>query len=84
MDTVNIPPVTTKEEDKHTQSQRNINKIWEFTQSFISIAITLSFIASILIESPKSADLSGPFLLIVGFYFGRTNHQTVGGVQIGR
>jgi hypothetical protein len=78
-----LAPTTTSEEDKHTASQRSINLIWEVTQAVIASAITLAeiYISVRQIDAPT---ISNAFFLIVGFYFGRTNHQRVGGVQLGR
>jgi len=78
-----LAPTTTSEEDLHSKSQRRVNMIWEYTQSLIAICITGAEIYASLkgIQSPQ---LNNAFFLIVGFYFGRTNHQRVGGIQLGR
>lgn len=78
-----VPSTTTKEEDRHSASQRQVNIIWETTQAFIAVSVTIANIYAALtgIESPP---LNNTFFLVVGFYFGRTNHQKVGGVNLGR
>jgi len=78
-----IKPVTTAEQDRHTAGQRRVNFIWESTQAFIAIGITLAIIYTNA-NGFVTPELSNAFFLIVGFYFGRTNHQRVGGVNLGR
>lgn len=75
----------------HTAGQRQINRIWEVTQAIIAIAVstaTLYVAATLSIynngEMAAFLLLSNAFFLVIGFYFGRTNHQRVGGVDIGR
>jgi hypothetical protein len=86
---------TTLEQDKHTASQRNINRVWEYTQSFLAISVivvVLGVNASVAIYGKSVSEISSSALmqlnvlgaLVVGFYFGRTNHQRVGGVDVGR
>jgi hypothetical protein len=86
-----VEPTTTEEQQRQTAGQRKVNLIWEFTQATIAIAVTVStlFVAARLALSDHTATaafllLSNAFFLVVGFYFGRTNHQRVGGVQQGR
>lgn len=76
----------------HSASQRQINRIWEFTQAIIALSVTGStlYATTILIINTDNAQteafilLSNAFFLIVGFYFGRTNHTRVGGIRTGR
>ena len=82
-----LPPTTTAEQNTTTYSQRRINLIWEVTQATIAISVTTAalFVSSKLaiIEQTQAAPfllLSNAFFLVIGFYFGRTNHQRVGGV----
>jgi len=70
-----------------TAGQRRVNILWEITQSIIALSVTLAslFVAGSLAlngEGDKSAFvlISNAFFLIVGFYFGRTNHQKTGGI----
>lgn len=81
-----LASTTTAEEDRHTASQRRVNLIWETTQAIIAVLITLATITGVLQISGLmgSETLTNAFFLIVGFYFGRTNHQRVGGVWLGR
>lgn len=71
-----------------TAGQRRVNLIWELTQASIAIGVTGTtlWVAS---HSPATQEglLSNAFFLVIGFYFGRTNHQRTGGVgpsEIGR
>jgi hypothetical protein len=78
-----LPSRTTAEEDLRTSSQRRINLIWEFTQGYIAIAVTTTTLivsaALILKGSSDSTQLlSNAFFLVIGFYFGRTNHARIG------
>jgi len=85
-------PKTTAEEDRHTLGQRTINKIWEGTQATVAVSVTAAtlFVAAVLalrVGGDGSASmllLSNAFFLVIGFYFGRTNHQRIGGVDLGR
>lgn len=86
-----MAPNTTTEEDKHTASQRRVNMIWEHTQMAIALIVVVStMVGGVymtlrgLPESHMPTILSVAFGTVVGFYFGRTNHQYVGGVQLGR
>lgn len=74
-----LPPTTTAQEDVVTAGQRRINMIWEVTQSVIAVMITGAIIYA-AVARIESAALSNAFFLIVGFYFSRTNHQSIGGV----
>lgn len=85
------PPTTSAESDRHTAGQRRVNIIWEITQAFVAVAVTISTLwvsANLALkEQGQTAAfllLSNAFFLVVGFYFGRTNHQKVGGVETGR
>jgi hypothetical protein len=72
-------PTTTAEQDRKTASQRRVNIIWEITQATIAIAVTGAFVYAAL-NVIISETLTNAAFLIVGFYFGRTNHQRIGGV----
>jgi hypothetical protein len=84
----NRPSTTTSEQDLRTAGQRQINLLWERTQAGIAIAIVISNIAYIFAllvftqvtnAATTAATLLGNgFFLIVGFYFGRTNHARIG------
>jgi hypothetical protein len=82
---------TTAEQDKHSAGQRQINRIWEITQALIAGGVIGSVLyASVVITLRSDMDKTAFIFLtniaftIVGFYFGRTNHQKVGGVDVGR
>lgn len=82
-----LSPITTEEQDRKTAGQRQINRVWEYTQSFVAVAVTLStlYVSSALAirdqgETAAFLLLSNAFFLVIGFYFGRTNHQRTGGV----
>lgn len=77
------PSTTTQEEDRHSFGQRRINLVWETTQAFIAIVVTVANVYAALqgIDSPP---LNNTFFLVVGFYFGRTNHERIGGVNLSR
>jgi cobalamin synthase len=80
-------PTTTSEQDRKTAGQRRVNIIWEVTQALIAIWVTGAtlFVSSKLAlkgsgETAAFLLLSNAFFLVIGFYFGRTNHQRTGGV----
>ncbi|MCR4330062.1 MAG: hypothetical protein NUV65_05980 [Candidatus Roizmanbacteria bacterium] len=71
-----------------TAGQRRINLMWEVTQSLIALSVTISSLyVAINLSLTGSTDsaafllLSNSFFLVIGFYFGRTNHQKIGGVK---
>lgn len=87
------PPRTTAEENRHSAGQRDINRLWEWTQTVIALAVTTSALAIsayLAIYGVPDAQVAafvfvyGVANLVIGFYFGRTNHQRVGGVELGR
>ena len=75
------------EQSLTSQGQRRINILWEVTQSIIATIVTCStvYVASRLASANTGNEsafllLSNGFFLVIGFYFGRTNHQRIGGV----
>lgn len=85
------PPIaatTTAQEDLTTAGQRRVNLIWEYTQSFVTIAVVLAnMIVAVyngvsrgVILGEHPAILSSALFLILGAYFQRTNHQRIGGI----
>ena len=74
----NTPATTTLEEDKHTSSARSINMIWEFTQALIAMGVTAATLY-MSIHGMVVEALGNAFFLVIGFYFGRTNHARTGG-----
>lgn len=94
-----LAPQTTEEQDRVSLGQRNINLIWEKTQSKIalisiisSIVINIIVIISLLFKTEETnpaviavitASIAAMNLtvgIIIGFYFSRTNHSSIGGV----
>lgn len=73
----NIPSTTTEEEDRHTFGQRRISLIWESTQAIIAITVVGATVFAALTGIESDA-LHNTFFLVVGFYFGRTNHERRG------
>ena len=85
------PTQAEAELSRKSSGQRHINLIWEFTQAFIAgtvVSTVLLVSATLVIKETASAEnkmaafvfLTGVANLVIGFYFGRTNHQRVGGV----
>ena len=81
------PPTTTSEEDLRTAGQRRVNLIWEYSQAFIALIVVSSTIAYnfilLFVKETSNSDkatvlLSNAFFLVIGFYFGRTNHARIG------
>jgi hypothetical protein len=81
-------PATQKELEtsRKTLEQRHINLVWEFTQAFVAISVTLATLyvaANLALRAEALAAafllLSNAFFLVIGFYFGRTNHERTGG-----
>jgi cobalamin synthase len=78
-----LPPTTTAEQDLKSAGQRNINRIWEVTQATIAITVTIVVLFAVALRDLKEAVLvflTNILMVIIGFYFGRTNHQRTGGV----
>ena len=79
-----LPPTTTVQEDLTHAGQRRINLIWEYTQAAIAIFVVVISLAAALLAMWKGKEISA-FLSfvcgnVVGFYFSRTNHASIGGV----
>ncbi|MEY2500576.1 MAG: hypothetical protein QOI07_910 [Verrucomicrobiota bacterium] len=82
-----LPPTTTSEENLRTAGQRQINRVWEYTQAAVAVAVTFTtlFVAgSMAIRGDGNNGafllLSNVFFLVIGTYFQRTNHTKIGGV----
>lgn len=74
-----LPPTTTVQDDKVTAGQRRVNILWECTQAVVAILVTLSFLYCEITKIDSEA-VKMAFTLVIGFYFSRTNHQSIGGV----
>lgn len=78
------PPDTTAEQDRKSAGQRRVNATWEYTQAAIAISVTeiTLIVAAILVLGQGSeiafALMVGLANLVIGFYFGRTNHARIG------
>lgn len=75
-----VNPTTTAEEDLKTAGQRKVNMVWETTQAFIAIAVVIAALAFNFVPASKTSSemLSDAFFVVIGFYFGRTNHARIG------
>ena len=94
--TDHVESTTTEEQDLHSASQRGINRTWEDTQARISLMVVGTTCVGVIVNValraflPALASVAFPAEwwtivgLVIGFYFGRTNHARVGGVQLGR
>lgn len=79
-----LPPNTTAQDDITKAGQRKVNMIWEYTQAIIALAVVLASLIAALVAAMKDKEVSA-FLSfvcgnVVGFYFSRTNHQSIGGI----
>lgn len=78
-----LPPTTTSEQDLKSAGQRIINRIWEITQAAIALTVTGAtiFVSAKLVERGGESEkvafqlLTNVFFVVIGFYFGRTNHS---------
>jgi len=77
-----VPPTTTSEQDRYTFQQRRINLIWEVTQAVIAMSVVGANVIAAFRLPVESMMLSNAFFLVIGFYFGRTNHARSGGRQV--
>ena len=78
-----LPSSTTSEQDRTTAGQRRINLIWETTQACIAVLIVIANVIAAFYLPAQNTLLANAFFLVIGFYFGRTNHTRVGGVVAG-
>ena len=80
-----LAPTTTSQQDITTAGQRKVNLIWEYTQAIIAVFVVFTTLGTAMyMEIEGKMDqiptiFSTAFGLIVGFYFARTNHATIGG-----
>lgn len=76
------------EDDRVSLGQRRINMAWEITQALVVLIITgtgMFTSAQLAMRNDPTAItafllISNAVFLVIGFYFGRTNHQRVGGI----
>lgn len=83
-----LPPTTTDEQDRKTESQRAINLKWESTQQIIAVTVTASVLAIcgyVVIVGEASLRqaaflfLTNMAVLVITTYFQRTNHTKSSG-----
>jgi membrane protein YdbS with pleckstrin-like domain len=60
--------------------QERINLIWEVTQALIAGAVVIAAILAqfTYFSVSESTIIANAFFLVIGFYFGRTNHARAG------
>lgn len=79
------PPTTTHEQNLKSASQRAINKIWELTQAVIAISVVIGVLYAAIfrdgMDKGQFIFLTNVLFVVIGFYFGRTNHQKTGGID---
>jgi hypothetical protein len=73
---------TTVEEDRHTATQRTINLVWETTQAIIALLVVGANVVAAFYLQSENTILGNAFFLVIGFYFGRTNHARAGGLPL--
>lgn len=83
--TAQLPATTTAEENLRSAGQRRVNLIWEYTQAGVAILVVSANVINELLAryapvatDPQSDLLGNAFFLVIGFYFGRTNHARIG------
>lgn len=74
------------EENLTNAGQRRVNIMWEFTQAVMTILIvgTNMYVACLPAAVGGNPTLTNAMFVVLGFYYGRTNHQKIGGVIQGR
>ncbi len=79
-----LPATTTLEQDRVTAGQRRINGIWEMTQAIIAVFVVVATLyAAVFVKDLDKAAftfLTNVLFVVVGFYFGRTNHTRPSGI----
>jgi hypothetical protein len=85
--TLTLPTVPQAEFSVMRDGQRKINLIWERTQAAIALIIVLANVSAWIAATVRGHDaasvpagLTDALFVVVGFYYGRTNHQATGGV----
>ena len=51
-----------------------INLLWEYTQALLAIVLVGATVVAELVDPPVSEALRNATFVVIGFYFGRTNH----------
>lgn len=76
-----------QESDRGSAGQRRVNLLWESTQATMTVLIVAANVAAVFLDTvSKEAQLTltNAMFVVLGFYYGRTNHQKIGGVDQGR
>jgi len=71
-------PTTTAEQDRRTAGQRRVNMTWEYTQAAIALLVIGMFVFTSFREKTVEPFSAGIVGVVIGFYFGRTNHARIG------
>lgn len=59
-----------------TSRRNRINVLWEVTQAFLAMTLTLAAAYSAVVSTrAESETLKNALFVVLGFYFGRTNHS---------
>src|SRR3989304_1911132 len=70
--------------EETARGRRRVNFLWEVTQSLLASVVTLTGMSMCVVVVIRGSAipelLSMSVGLIIGFYFGRTNHTAMGGV----
>jgi len=77
-----LQPTTTEAEDLVSAGQRTINRTWEFTQSALTIMLTLLF-AYCKIYGIVDTSVDIAFTYVLATYLTRSNHTKQGGIPPG-
>lgn len=57
------------------QRMNRINSLWEFTQAFLAIVLTIGAVYTAIIGTREESEtMKNALFVVLGFYFGRTNH----------
>lgn len=80
VDRPHASPTTTAEQDRASLGVRRMNLIWETTQAAIAILVTGTALVG-NIAGHNSDVLNNACFVVLGFYFGRTNHARPSGVH---
>lgn len=83
----NLPPTTTIQDDLRLANRRQLNRVWEMTQASIAVIVTFATLyAAVFVPTVDKAQftfLTNVLFVVIGFYFGRTNHTRPDGHHSG-
>lgn len=66
------------ENQMRAAGQHRINLTWEYTQALIAVLVIGVFVVTVVREKVSDPFTAGIVGVVVGFYFGRTNHARIG------